>query len=499
MTENKLQGHLLWCDAEANCARMADRAGVADIVGKAVRANVNTLIVDVKPLGGEVLYKSDIAPRLGEVEGFIYPKEFDLLEVMIEEGHSLGLKVHAAINVFAEGHRQWGRGPAYQDPEWQATMCEGVWDLQFSGGTRITAEYLDPWNPVDEPAIYTIKSGAKRRCDPGKVSVIIQVGHVLQVVNEATMEMSVPADGCILSLPDSGFTKITSDETVSFKCNPVFRLAQDSKVSTFGIFVNPIGPAREYELKIIEEIISKYDVDAIVFDRMRYPNLYADFGELSRTAFEEWLGQGALNWPADIFVMDDMPWKSPTPGKHYKKWLEWRAWQIHNFAEKATALVRRIRPKTKIGVYVGSWYESYYDVGVNWANASFQPGYDWMTPEYYRTGYAELFDYICTGCYYPHATKADARAASRPEGASVEAACGMSIQAIDGAAPVYASLYLRDYANNPDSFRKAVQVALLETDGVMLFDLVYLEKYGWWDALQEELPGAATSPHDVMT
>ncbi len=496
MTEDNLQGRLLWCDAEANCSRMADSAGVADIAAKAAKANVNTLIVDVKPLGGEALYKSDLAPRLGEVEGFIYPKEFDLLKAMVEECHSRGLKVHAAINVFAEGHRQWGRGPAYQHPEWQATMCEGTWDIKFSGGACITAEYLDPWDPVDEPTIYTMKSGARRHCDAGNVCVVIQEGRVVQVVHEQTVEISVPADGCVLSLP-SDSAVIAPDETVAFRCNPVFRLAQDSKVSTFGIFVNPIGPAREYELKIIEEIVSKYDVDAITFDRMRYPNLYADFSELSRTAFEEWLGQGALNWPTDIFVMNDHPWKPPTPGKHYKKWLEWRAWQIHDFADEAVALVRRIKPATKVGVYVGSWYESYYDVGVNWARPSFRPGYDWMTPEYHRTGYAEMFDYICTGCYYPHATRADARSAGRSEGASVEAACGMSIKAVDGATPIYASLYLRDYADKLDAFRKAVQVALLETNGVMLFDLVYLEKYGWWDALKEEMPGAAMSPHNV--
>ena len=108
-----------------------------------------------------------------------------------------------------------------------------------------------------------------------------------------------------------------------------------------------------------------------------------------------------------------------------------------------------------------------------------------MTPDYNDTGYAELFDFICTGCYYPHPTRSDARAAGRPEGATVEAACETSRKAIAGAAPFYASLYVRDYNGKPEVFKNAIDIALRDSDGIMLFDLVYLEDYAWWEIVRE--------------
>ena len=476
---------LLWCDAEANCHRLATRSGVADLVEKASRAGIHTLIVDVKPLGGEVLYSSKLAPRLGEVDGRPYPDSFDLLAATIEEAQPRGLRVHAAINVFSEGHREWGRGPGYEHPDWQATMHEAIREVRFSGGQSFEIELVDPWNPSDSPVIYMRRSGQTRSCEPGKLLIVVSGDVVTQIASEGGGEIAIPEAGCVLSLPCRLAEGIAVGDNVTLNARPVFRSAEDSRVSTFGIFVNPIGPARGYELSIIEEIVRGYEIDGIIFDRMRYPNLYADFSDASRVAFEAWLGRGSVDWPADVFTISDLPWETTKPGRCYKQWLEWRAWQIRDFAEEASALVRSIRRNTEVGVYVGSWYESYYDVGVNWGSTKFHAGYSWMTPGYNRTGFAELFDYLCTGCYYPIATRAEARDAGRPEGATVEAACELSRQAVCGAAPVYGSLYLRDYKGNPDGFRKAIEVVMANTDGVMLFDLVYLEDYGWWPLMAE--------------
>ena len=386
---NSRKKKLLWLDAEANCHRLSTRADVALVLDKAKGAGIDVVMVDVKPLGGEVLYLSEYAPRLGEVNGFAYPKSFDLLAAAIEERRSRGIQVHAGMNVFSEGHREWGRGPAYQHPEWQVISYE--------------------------------------------------------------------ADG--------------------------FKRSEESGTFSFGIFINPIGPAREYELKIVREIVSKYEIDGITFDRMRYPNLYADFSQTSREAFEAWLGQGPVTWPDDIFLIGE---PSPKHGRYYKQWLEWRAWQIKGFAQEAIGLIRSIKPDLIVGNYVGSWYEPYFDVGVNWASEKFHAGYDWMTPQYNQTGFAELFDYLCTGCYYRTPTIAEARTAGRSEGATVEAAARLSCRVVNEACPVYASLYLKDYAGKPEDFRRAIQAALGNSQGVMLFDLIYLEQYDWWRLIEEE-------------
>ena len=35
--------------------------------------------------------------------------------------------------------------------------------------------------------------------------------------------------------------------------------------------------------------------------------------------------------------------------------------------QKARTAVKGVKPGIKFGVYVGGWYSTYYDVGVNWA------------------------------------------------------------------------------------------------------------------------------------
>lgn len=487
MNSMKPKPRFLWCDAEANCERLSTREGVIDLVEKALRCHIDNLIVDVKPLSGEVLYQSRYAPRLGEVKGFVYPEPFDLLQTIIEEARPRGIRVHASINVFSEGHRGWGRGPAYTHPDWQVTVYELARTVRFSSGVSIQCEAVDPWElPGEGAALYT----RKLKCDPERCYIVITDQAVATKWAKVSGCIPVPKNGCIVALP-SGDTgeEITIGESVEFLSETRLHNVQESSISTWGIFVNPLGPAREYELKVVEEIVAGYEIDGIVFDRMRYPHLYADFSDISRDAFTAWLGVKEIVWPEDVFRIDDLPWIPPVRGRYYKEWLEWRAQVIHDFAEDAVTLVHETRPGVEAGVYVGSWYDSYYDVGVNWGSSSYHAGYEWMTDNYNRTGYAELFDFISTGCYYPIATRDDARRSAQPEGATVEAACELSRMAIGNASPFSGGLYLQEYAGNPEAFQKCVKTALDSADGVMLFDLVHIEQFDWWQILEEMFAG----------
>ena len=121
---DNLQGRIMWCDAEANQDYLSSRANVAEVVRRCKEVGVNTIVVDVKPLSGYTLYQSNIAPRLADRTNSGYPKDYDLLRVMIEEGHRQGLKVHAAINVFSEGSQALRSGTAYDHPDWQCINYE---------------------------------------------------------------------------------------------------------------------------------------------------------------------------------------------------------------------------------------------------------------------------------------------------------------------------------------------------------------------------------------
>lgn len=184
-------------------------------------------------------------------------------------------------------------------------------------------------------------------------------------------------------------------------------------------------------------------------------------------------------------------------GPYFRTWLEWRARTIRTWLEGAAKISRERRPGIKVGVYVGSWYTTYYTVGVNWGAEEFAPGYDWMSPNYPTTGYAGLLDWISTGCYYPIATRVQAQEAGLDDSYTVQAAAELSTRAAGDMAFVYAGLYVLDYKGAPAAFREAIRAARTSSHGVMLFDLSQLEEYGWWGLLEEEFATPRPAPHDV--
>ena len=46
------------------------------------------------------------------------------------------------------------------------------------------------------------------------------------------------------------------------------------------------------------------------------------------------------------------------------------------------------------------------------------------------------------------------------------------------------SIYVEQYMNDFSPFRPAVEQALKSTDGVMVFDIVHLNKHSLWDELE---------------
>ena len=250
------------------------------------------------------------------------------------------------------------------------------------------------------------------------------------------------------------------------------------------VFVNPIHPEAEaHELNIIQEIVSTYEIDGVVLDRCRYPNIYGDFSTLSREKFEAFIGQEVKSWPESIMTVEN---KKPEFGPLFPKWTEFRAKNIKNFVQKAKRAVKAKDPDLIFTIYVGSWYPLYYNEGVNWGSETYHSSLEWASDTYHTAGYAEEFDFIMTGCYYPEVTIEEAKANGRPaDWYSVEGAIEISKKAINGQIPVIASLYLKDYTGDAEQFRKAVRLCKERTNGVMLFDTVYLEEYKWWNELAD--------------
>jgi len=500
-----LEGRVLWVDGAANLDRTTNLAGVQDIVRRCQQAHISTVVVDVKPVVGEVLYNSKIAPHLRTWQGRTVP-DFDVLKAFVEEGHRAGLEVAAALNVFAEGHKYVQRGLAYSKPQWQSVAYTAIHMLAADGQLLPVRAPSDPPNP-GAAVIY----GEDQLITPGGapgdrlVAQFDNEGRVAGIVDPALLDdepISAPEDGHLAVFQGSSLdwagAHLRVGGTASFQVQTRLVPIADDPNEKVAVFVNPVLPdACEYELSLLEEVARNYPVDAIVLDRMRYANLYNDFSPATRTAFERWLGKPVTRWPSDIFTFDRVPGEPIHPGPLFRPFLEFRASAIRSFLKTAAARLRAIRPNLQIAAYVGSWYADYYPVGVNWGSEKYPVPYTWASDGYSRTGYAEFLDWLSTGCYYPQATREDARQQGKDEGATVEAAADLSVQAVQSATPVYAGIYVLDYAKRPDDFAKAIQAARQHSQGVMIFDVSYLYDYGWWPILDNAFAQPALAPHQV--
>ncbi len=256
---------------------------------------------------------------------------------------------------------------------------------------------------------------------------------------------------------------------------------------------------RSHELRVLHELVSRYPLDGVILDRVRYDGIEADFSERSHKEFEKYLGERVDRFPADIYEWrksaDGMPLR--VEGRYYKQWLEWRASVISQFIRDARDIVKRVNPKITFGVYAGSWYPIYYEVGVNWASRQYDPSkrYAWATESYRHTGYAEMLDFFISGNYYFEVSKEEALKAP-PKGSeeggavakneywqSVEGSCEIVREVTKGVVPVYGGLYVEQYRGRPEQFEKAIAMCLRKSDGLMIFDVVHIVNFGWWEVL----------------
>lgn len=140
---------LLWFDAEANFERFSTSDSILFYLDKSKSIGITDIVLDVKPITGEVLYDSKLAPKMQDWKGFKRQADYaDYVQFFIDETHRRGMKIHASQNVFCEGHNFFNRGVVYTThPEWQSTNFN-----PDSGLVKITSlkkKYSAMTNPAD--------------------------------------------------------------------------------------------------------------------------------------------------------------------------------------------------------------------------------------------------------------------------------------------------------------------------------------------------------------
>lgn len=354
------------------------------------------------------------------------------------------------------------------------------------------APFMSPFEEVSRPQDYDM------------MGYFIQYGHDLGMKVFASLNVFCGGHNFM----DRGiiYTDHTDWQSI---CYEKGQLVPISTIKTnYNGMVNAADPeVQDYELSILKEFVAKYpECDGLIFDRVRFDGATADFSPVSRSLFEKWAGRSVENFPEDIISWYDeqgllrATW---TPGPLYKEWCEWRASVIHDFVERAHRELKEINPDLVIGDYTGAWYPTYNELGVNWASNTYDPSvdFDWATPGYKNTGYAELLDIYMTGLYYSHITKADIDRATGTKGQSSEAGLKLDLTycySIEGGAelakkitkgvvPVIGSIYVEQYLGEMDKFAPAVVQARKSTEGVMIFDISHLNKHGLWEDLENAM------------
>ena len=113
-------------------------------------------------------------------------------------------------------------------------------------------------------------------------------------------------------------------------------------------FVNPLHPdVQAYELSIIEEVLTNYDIDEIVLDWIRFDNYNMDVGDFTRTAYNNQFGY------------DPITINFNTDNAKRIEWNDWREQGLANYFGKVRDLINTTKPNVKLGVYVLSpeWRE----------------------------------------------------------------------------------------------------------------------------------------------
>ena len=394
----------IWIDAAANFPEFANsKENISRDLTKAKDAGFTDIVVDVRPTTGDVLFKSTTAQQLTYLYAWVngvYSKvertaTWDYLQAFIDEGHALGLKVHASINTFVGGRLINGQGLGlfYRDQE-----------------------KAEKWATV-------------------------------------------------LNLSD-GLTSIMNDDSKTEK------------------FMNPFNAdVQTYICNILKDL-AKYDVDGIILDRGRFYGLQSDFSSDTRALFEEFVGAKVKNYPTGILPAGATSLPSTYPA-FLTKWLEFRAKGIYDFMKKAREAVKSVNSAIKFGVYVGGWYSTYYETGVNWADSSYDPSaqYKWATSTYKNYGYAGLMDHMVIGAYaspgnVSGTTEWTMQGFCSLAKAKTKNGCSLVVGGPDVGNWDTNNKY--DQATENSAITKSVSACINACDGYFLFDMVHLRNSDQW-------------------
>lgn len=484
---------LLWLDNEVDPSSLDSREKVAAVLDRAQDAGFNVIVPDARNYFGLAYYKSRTvsrAPASGE-------PDFDFLQTTIGECRARGLKVWAGINLFTDGGKGSfpAIGDAYQNRDWQTVTYDTLVEVRLGDELTTWATRINARGATGTSVLTTstLAKGWPRRGDGVTTNALvagITGGRITALFREDDgTSPSAALDGAEFAVVAEApalagrFAALTTGTAAAVATSTILLRADEYPHGAL-LYTNPADPAvRKRNLDVIREILEDYDVDGVILDRARFDNVKTDFSELSRAAFETWTKTPVANWPADICTPANPLTGDPLrPGPRWSEWLLWRAQIIHDFIAESRKIARAHKGKV-FADYVGGWYDTYHEVGVNWADAEFDPReiVPHLPAAYQATGYAQMLDCLSTGLYYKRV-----RASDPGTGPTIENGLALVRKVTLGRVPLAPGVYVPTHTTE-EQFEDAIRICIEQGGGVMVFSHSTLTSMNRWDAARRGL------------
>ncbi|MCD7713263.1 MAG: family 10 glycosylhydrolase [Firmicutes bacterium] len=113
----------MWFDAEANFERFQYKDSITYYLDKTKQAGFNRIVVDVRPLQGDVLYTSSHLAPLTRLDGYAVERDWDYLQFFIKEAWKRELKVSVSTTIFSGGRPHTRDGMVYHSHDWDEQIA----------------------------------------------------------------------------------------------------------------------------------------------------------------------------------------------------------------------------------------------------------------------------------------------------------------------------------------------------------------------------------------
>ncbi|MFB3905679.1 MAG: glycoside hydrolase family 10 protein [Acidobacteriota bacterium] len=321
--------HAIWC-IPTDAGKTPD--SVRSFVSQCKRSHLETIVMNVKGMNGELFWKSRRFPE-AIAKGW---GDFDLLENLVREAHAQGIKVHAWLVDFPEG----AAGPAFKKhPEWAALSPEGKTTLSEKLGRTRPYPYL--W-----------------MCPARRSGYVDQ--WFVPLVQEIVANYQV--DGI-----HHDYARYPGDVAPDSYCFCDYCLAE---LPRHALLAYETRPEEHYQLKLAQpRVEANWWSDPTM--------LPANWAEMDRAAKADFLlnGRSIDNGPIDM--------------RHY--FYDYRSSQMDRFVREVTESVRRINPKAEVSAAVfKNPIQSGRFLGQHWER--WNAWIDVYMPMTYRSHFAGSFE-----------------------------------------------------------------------------------------------------------